>query len=93
MAHVDLFFAAVRLPFAVLTRLFPLLPLSTVLGLERFVVSNFEFSFVGLFAFRAAYCCCLLAAVFATYALGKCIGDVCEQAPRQPSAVRGLPTA
>lgn len=51
------------------TRLLPVLPLSLLLGLERWVTSNYAFSGWGLVAFRAAYVVSLFFVIYATYLL------------------------
>jgi hypothetical protein len=67
MAVLDLMALGGKRLFAALARLSPLLPISILLGLERWVVSNVSFSRAGLLAFRAAYLICVVLALFATY--------------------------
>ena len=51
-------------------RLLPLLPLPTVLVLEQWAVSRFEFSRAGVVTFRAVYLLGLFWAICSTYILG-----------------------
>ena len=70
MAVIFLSVLEARLPFEVLARLSPLLPIPLVLGLERLVLTKYELSGVSLLGFRLAYLLAILLAVLATFVLG-----------------------
>ena len=59
----------------VLVLLLPMLPLPTVLALERWVVSKYEFSLFGVIVFRVAYLVWLFLASYLTFAMGVMVWD------------------
>lgn len=73
MGHLLITALAAKHLFAGATLLLPMLPLSLVLALERWVLSKHVFSRAGLVVFRVAYLVSVFCAVYAAFVLGMII--------------------